>query len=186
MTPRKARLVAGSLSHQALQFLRHRGPAGALMTDVHATLPAPIKSVSCAVWRLVRLGLAAARSDPGPKPYHRRLRYFVADHAPADIASPAPPQHHAATARPRPVATAMIAAWPKKTKTTQAGVSRHRALRLDPAQPAIVPAGVRVTVCPCGVDTRFSVPLGQPVAGAGFVDEWRRLRQQPGNRPARP
>ena len=41
---------------------------------------------------------------------------------------------------------------------------------------AIVPDGVRVTVCPSGQDMRYRVDPAQPVEGAGFMAEWRRRR----------
>ena len=176
MKAHRGGVVPGSVAHWALQYLKQCGDHGALMADVVAHGRAPVAAVQAAIWRLVRIGLATTRRDPGPAPQHNRLRYFVATSAPAQWVVPTPQPRPPKPAPTRSARDLPLAAWPKKSSATAGGVSRHRAIRLDPEAPAIVPRGVRITVCPCGTDTRFTVKPGERIQGAGFVDEWRRLR----------
>ena len=174
-------IMRGGRPEKALAHLRACRHQGALMADIAATIHGPISAVEQAVWSLVRRGHAVSRKDPAQGSAHRRLRYFAAEFAPDAWTVPVP-QPKATTPAPRrprkppELHQRPMSDWPKKTSATAAGVSRHRAVRLDPDAPAIVPRGVRITVCPCGTDTRFTVKPGERIQGAGFVDEWRRLR----------
>jgi hypothetical protein len=62
----------------------------------------------------------------------------------------------------------------------EAGAQASKALRLDPAAPAIVPPGLRVQVLPCGRDMRFSADPA--IAGRGAISQDWMLRRQEGGR----
>jgi hypothetical protein len=62
----------------------------------------------------------------------------------------------------------------------EAGAQASKALRLDPAAPAIVPPGLRVQVLPCGRDMRFSADPA--IAGRGAISQDWMLRRQQGGR----
>lgn len=112
---------------------------------------------------------------------------------PAAAAEPAPAAPRASATKPARQARAPRAprsAGPQLVTPTERPL--ERALRLSgagraavpgvvaKARPldgeAIVPEGVRVTVCPSGQDMRYRVDPAQPVEGAGFMAEWRRRR----------
>lgn len=155
-----------------LQLLAQCGSAGALTSVIVANVSgAAERSVQNMLSKLADAGLVVRVCDPAPGA-GRRLRYFLRTHAPAGWQHRAPPPY-----RRRPKADGQ--GWQSGMGgVTFAPSQRGARARLDPAQPAIVPPGVKVTHCPGCPDTRYSIPAGTKVAGAGFVAEWRRLRRK--------
>lgn len=71
---------------------------------------------------------------------------------------------------------ARLAGVGRRGQVIAGAVARHAPL----AGPVIVPEGVKVTLCPGGRDTRFTVDPDQPCEGGGFLSEWRALRAEGG------
>lgn len=112
-----------------LDHLRTTG-AGLTYTQLSAALGIDRKRVSSACGRLVERKLAAYVADG------RSSLYYAAEHAPAG---------------------AMTEIKPKARKVSPApGITISHARIKPPTGEVIVPAGVKVTICPSGQDQRFT------------------------------
>lgn len=142
------------------ELLEQRGAQGLSPAELAHLRGVSTQSARDTLYRLVSNGVAVARC-PAP----RTLRFWLPQHAPP------PPAADAPTPRGlfRPVARPVQRTY----KTTSIAKAR---LTLDPAAPAIVPPGVKITRCPSGEDMRFRAD--PRIRGRGVISrDWQRRRR---------
>jgi len=120
--------------------------------------------------------LAAAITPPPPPAASRRAKEPARPATQREVAARAP--RASRSAAPQLVTPTE---HPLDKAARLAGVGRQAVpgvvAKARPLQgEAVVPDGVRVTVCPSGQDMRYRVDPTQPVEGAGFLADWRRRR----------
>ena len=151
-TGEKSTAAAQARKQQALRLLMEAGPAGVTYATLTAALQVGEAGTRSTMQRLRADELAQLRWNPG----RHEARWYATEHAPA----PGTPGK----------------ALTVQTKPKAAPKGRAPA-RLPGDAQVIVPPHVKVQICPCGLDTRYTPD--PRVAGRGAItQDWRARRLQ--------